>query len=246
MIVVGTHHKTGTVLMTKIFEEVAKYKEWHFYKSTEFDPEVKTDIYFVRKSNIDLSKLPLGCKGVHLIRNPYEVVVSGYRYHLITREKWCRITKRERLGGKTYQEYLNALSLDEGVTFEMIHAAYNTICGMYHWDYADERFLNFRLEEFLETFDRALEKMFRFLSFNESDVMALLQQCRKFKKSVAVDKRGHITNKSNAVYTYRKYFKPHHYRLFNLLFPRDVIQKLGYAKERGLVKGGIVERMKGK
>ncbi len=239
MIIVGTYHKTGTVLMSSIFKEVAKYKDWKFYKNTEFDPKVKTDIYFVRKSNIDLEKIPPDCKGVHLIRNPYEVVVSGYRYHLITREKWCRIPKRERLGGKTYQEYLNSLSPDEGITFEMIHVAYSTINSMYRWDYADERFLNLRLEDFLENFDKALEKTLRFLSFSEADVVALLQRCQKFKKGVAVDKGGHITNKSSKVYTYREYFKPHHYILFDRLFPGDLMQKLGYTKKMSWLKGQL-------
>jgi len=217
--------------MTKIFEQVAKHKEWLFHKSTEFDPKIKTDIYFVRKSNFNPEKLPLDCKGIHLTRNPYEVVVSGYRYHLKTREKWCQTSKRKKLGGKTYKEYLNALSPDEGITFEMIHAAYNTIGNMYRWDYTDERFLNLQLEEFLEDFDRALEKVLRFLSFDEAAVLALLQQCQKFKKGVDTDKGGHITNRSSEVYTYRKYFRPHHYRLFNLLFPDDIMQKLGYGKK---------------
>ncbi len=214
--------------MTRIFKQVAKHKAWKFYKGTEFDAKVKTDIYFVRKSNIDTEKLPPGCKGVHLIRNPYEVVVSGYRYHLKTQEKWCRISKREALGGKTYQEYLNSLTPDEGITFEMLHAAYNTINSMYSWDFTDERFLQLRLEEFLKDFDRALEKMFRFLSFDEADISTLLQQSRRFKKGVNVDKGGHITNKSNSVYTFRKYFKPYHYKLFNRFFPGDIMQKLGY------------------
>lgn len=226
MIAIGTHHKVGTVLLFNIFEAVRKQQGLKLFYGEQVDLQNDVDIFFNDHSVIDPEKLPENFKGIHIVRHPYETIVSGYRYHLKTDESWCRDEVRDEFGGKTYQALLKSLPADEGIMFEMMQVGYLTVRDMYGWNYDDKRFLNIRLEDFLEDFDATLEGMFRFLTFEDAQIGALVRRCQQYKKGK--DRSTHITNRSNAVYTYQNYFKPQHYLLFEKLFPADTLQKLGY------------------
>ena len=56
---------------------------------------------------------------VHAIRDPMEVVLSGYDYHLHTTERWANVRYKGRWNGTTYVRYLNALPLSEGLQAEL-------------------------------------------------------------------------------------------------------------------------------
>jgi len=58
---------------------------------------------------------------VHAIRDPMEVVLSGFSYHLKTTERWANRQER-RYNGTTYRKYLNALPLREGLRAEVKHS----------------------------------------------------------------------------------------------------------------------------
>ena len=51
---------------------------------------------------------------IHAIRDPLEVVLSGYQYHLKTTERWANRVER-RYNGTTYRRYLNAISQTDGL-----------------------------------------------------------------------------------------------------------------------------------
>lgn len=60
--------------------------------------------------------------GLHIIRNPRDVVVFGYFYHLGCYEKWALQTQ-ERSNNKSYKDYLKSLPQQEGILFEMNNTA---------------------------------------------------------------------------------------------------------------------------
>lgn len=47
---------------------------------------------------------------IHGVRDPFEVVISGYQYHLRTTERWAKVPEA-RWNGTSYQRYLNQLPL---------------------------------------------------------------------------------------------------------------------------------------
>jgi len=68
--------------------------------------------------------------------------VSGYFYHLWTEEKWAHVSKQE-FGGKSYLEYLNSLSKEEGLLVEMMRFANYDLRHMVAWDYQDPTSLRY-------------------------------------------------------------------------------------------------------
>lgn len=86
-IIVGTHHKTGTVLMQNIFSELAKRQELRFHNCSRHGAPTdttKADILFDWHSKFP--GLPLHAlsdvKGIHIIRDPRLVVISAALYHV--------------------------------------------------------------------------------------------------------------------------------------------------------------------
>lgn len=228
MIVVATHHKTGTVLMNEIFGQVCRIKGWKFFYGRQEDLPEDADLFFQDHSRIDPEALPAGFKGIHVIRHPMEVVVSGYRYHHKTCETWCSGIERVRFGEMTHQGYLKTLSQSEGITFEMVETGYRTINEMYDWDYEDDRFLNLHLEAFAECYEDTLRQAFAFLGFEEDAIRMFLAAAKAYNKRGS--NHAHITNKTEVLHTYEDYFEPYHYTLFQLLFPDDLFERLGYEK----------------
>ena len=66
---------------------------------------------------------------IHAIRDPMEVVLSGYQYHLKTTERWANRPER-RYNGTTYRKYLNALSLHDGLRAEVKHSLRDSLKTM--------------------------------------------------------------------------------------------------------------------
>jgi len=109
-VVIGSHHKTGTVLANKIFKVLCPDGSSH--RSTKVKPHDYIS----------------GTPFVHFIRDPLEVVVSAYQYHLVTTESWA-ITSG-------YQEKLRNASLTDGLEIEYarsLHHAIEEEANAYRW-----------------------------------------------------------------------------------------------------------------
>ncbi len=200
------HHKVGTVLMQKVFGDIARANGWSFGSVFgEVDRIPDKDVLVFCHSIADVSKLPKDFLGVHVCRDPRDIIVSGYLYHCRTNEKWCvnkdfslvspilfpnvpyslqhqseafKIEYIESLNSKSYQENLNELSQGEGLIFEMEHYGDWTIAAMRQWNYHDSRILEMKFEKIMEVFDQSFVDIFEFLGLCESsehDVMALAQ-----------------------------------------------------------------------
>ena len=104
-IIIGSYHKTGSTLFRNI---------WKYYDSINSNKAVNTSVNFhhnnhFNRVNNDLIK---SNKCIVIIRNPYEIIMSGVRYHQITDEKWCNI-KKDKFGGLSYKQYINKLDYDD-------------------------------------------------------------------------------------------------------------------------------------
>ena len=80
-VLIGTHHKTGAVWMSSIFNSVASYYDWKFYANRGnkylIFPSSNFDIFFQYQSYFDFQKL-YNYTGLHLIRDPIDIIVSGF------------------------------------------------------------------------------------------------------------------------------------------------------------------------
>lgn len=104
MIIIGSYHKTGSVLFSKIWEDYFNHKTKDYIDYNHFE----------RVTN-DMIK---NTKCVVIIRHPYEIIMSGVRYHQITSEEWCNI-KEKTLNNLSYKEHIKSLNFDDKIIFEM-------------------------------------------------------------------------------------------------------------------------------
>jgi len=226
MIIIGSYHKTGTLLFLNIWKEYFNtgtllfYNIWKEYFNLDTTKYTFND-HFNEVSNDDIKKF----KCIVIIRNPYEIIMSGTRYHQITKEK-CFHFKQEKYNNKTYQEHILSLNHDDKILFEMNNVGKSTIDCIYN----DIKYRNFnnnvlfiKLEDLYdnENISKVCEKI-----GSHADIyinIELLIRC--FKSNLS--KNFHRTNTNNQ-YTYTENFKEIHYSQFTNLFPKDLMKILMY------------------
>lgn len=189
-LVISCHHKSGSTLMHTVFRKVCAEFGWRLqwnFKTTPARLPRDVDVLVLGHGQIDLGQMESPYRGAHVIRDPRDVVVSGYQYHLYTDEDWCvnedfdetapinapqipfwieergEAEKREflrSLGGRSYQENLKARSEAEGILFEISGYSAWTIDQMRAWDYDDPDVVELKFEDVLGDFDAEMRRMF--------------------------------------------------------------------------------------
>jgi hypothetical protein len=136
-------HKSMTSYFNRVYLNVCKDFFWdhqHYNSDVEgFYQKVaqsnSNSIYSVNNTVVDFDKIKQKFKGTHIVRDPRDLLVSSYRYHLWTNEQWAndimeeplvQRLKLEELGidaqktkGKTFKEFLNSLDEIEGYLVEL-------------------------------------------------------------------------------------------------------------------------------
>lgn len=232
-VLVGTHHKTGTAWMSKIFKEIAsnynlKYSSPTASKGILVTPTQNFDIFFQTHSRFDLEKISNNYKGLHIIRDPRDIIVSACFYHMKSSEEWLHI-KSPAFGGLTYQEKLNSYSsLDDKLFFEMENSSKITIQDIKNWDYNNSNFIEIKYENLIRDNELILFKeIFEFLGFRKIVTPNILEIA--FNNSLfsgKVKKSVHV--RSGQTQQWKKYLTPLHEKRFFELFG-DVLVKLNYA-----------------
>jgi Sulfotransferase domain len=174
-IFVLTHHKSGTVWMMTTFIRLAKANGFRFVQLNEGESgwdvrsQDQADVFFESKRkeaegdsdqpvifhkyhgifpNLELCKADRGAKGIQIVRDPRDMLLSSVRFHLVSDEAWLH-EGRADLGGKTFQEKLASLSsLEDQVRFEMDTHMGWTIEQMSNLD-DQGAFVNIRYEDLI-------------------------------------------------------------------------------------------------
>lgn len=158
-ICVGTHHKTGTIWMRKVFRDIARVQDIPFmqcYRAEALEKAAPTgpQILVNWSSTFPPAVMDLpDARFIHIIRDPRDVLLSGMRYHRVgplLNEKFLR-EERDEWGGLNYQDYLNALPDDLArLTFEMENKHHDTLRKMLKWPYGHPNAAEIRYEDLIE------------------------------------------------------------------------------------------------
>jgi hypothetical protein len=169
------------------------------------------DIFFQDHSRIDLEALrPF--RGSHMIRDPRDVVVSAYFYHLRTTEEWA-LQPAAEYDGKSYQEYLKTFDKDEGLAIEIKRSAATVVRDMIEWRYDDPRFLELRYEEMMADEEAGFRRLFTHYGFNDAAKEAAVEIALGFSLSRVKKSTSHI--RSGQPGEWRNHFTPEMSTLFN-------------------------------
>ncbi len=172
---IGTYHKTGTVWMSRVFRDVAEtigagFIDLREAGGSKISPH-KNTIYLDDHSQFPAAFLKQKVKGIRIIRDPRDVVISGAHYHAKSKEGWLHVG-RPFFDGKTYAEMITGFdAMADRYLFEMDNVAADTISNMVDakGDEAQRTFLekNFRTVKYEKLIDdrelREFRKVCRYL-----------------------------------------------------------------------------------
>lgn len=177
-------------------------------------------------------------RGTHIIRDPRDLIVSAYFYHLRTNEAWCARPSEandDLPADISYQERLRSLPLEDGLIYEMNHVGGLMIDRMCSWDYDDPRFLELRFEQIVGNEESAIQAMLQWYGVPESQRSSISRYLR-FLGYGQVRRLGQSRNKRVGkhlgkgfpVGRWEKYFSDPVRLAFNRRFP-GALKYLGYA-----------------
>jgi len=232
LIVHACHHRVGTVWFLQILSEIAALFQLNFLIGDQGELKRNTEIFQQPRSHLIVSQLP-EFRGSHIIRDPRDLVVSSYFYHLWTKENWAH-HPQPHYDGLSYQQHIRTLDQNGGLMTE-IPRARNIIMQMAGWDYENPHFLEVRYESLIAEEESVFKEIFNHYGIEG----ALLEQCleivarfsfqRVTGRTVGTKKNGtHM--RSGRPGDWRHYFSPEHIQEFKNLYG-DVLIKLKYEKD---------------
>ena len=202
-ILVFSYHKSGTTLFGRVMTAVAKTLDLRlanqYGMALEVDPGA--DIVLLPHSLLGF-ELARPFRAVRVVRDPRDIWVSSYLYHLHTSEQWCTNTdfdpsppiryprihysvqhrperwKRDYLaglGGKSYQRNLLDRDRAAGLGFELARYTGWTLAAMRAWRLRAPAVLDVQLEAIVQDFDRCMHGVFRHLGLNDVECETALR-----------------------------------------------------------------------
>jgi hypothetical protein len=226
LVVHCAHHKAGSVWFRKVVMAVVAHyglrKEEG--KRRPLDPEA--DVAFYNDAGTfdpeQIGARPF--RGTHLVRDPRDMVVSGYEYHLTTTEPWA-LRPDPRFGGLSYQEHLRSLDPHAGLRAEIAWQASGTAAAMARWDYGRPEFLELHYEDAVDDERATFERLFRWYGFDDAAVAVGLDAVDRFTLKQGGALSGHV--RSGIPGEWRTRFDPDHRAYFQEL-TGDLLVRLGY------------------
>jgi len=241
-----SYHKCMTVYFQKVarhlfqspFGPVGEYRHFDSRIDAFYRDGGKFALASVNNHALDLDRFE-DIRVTRFVRDPRDLIVSGYFYHKRAAEPWCEIvapTKEDwtvvngtipdgLLEHRSLAQYLNEVSLEAGLLAEMEFRR-DHFEGMRAWQDGDPRIEVFRYEDILGNESAVFDRIFRFYELPFASRQIGLHYVRKFRAAKRVGRGGHIRDPRSG--QWREYFTPVVAARFNEAYG-DLIEKLGYA-----------------
>jgi hypothetical protein len=160
---VGTHHKVMTTYFHAVLRLFAFGLRIPFDKVHIEAPKKRARLFLSMQSKIDLPALGK-YRGVHVMRDPRDMIVSSYHYHKWTHESWAH---RPDKNGLSYQQKLNKADTRKGLFMEIDHFIFSYRKLLSDWDMDNPDMLEVSFESLMGP-DRhtVYDRIFRHLGFS--------------------------------------------------------------------------------
>jgi hypothetical protein len=206
--------------------QVAFYRECNQYRITSLSGHV-----------LDLARFD-DIRVTRFIRDPRDLLVSGYHYHKRGAEHWCDYVNPQPAEwavvngavpailaeGVSLRQYLNSVSVEEGLLAELDFRR-NHFASMRQWC-TDERVLTFKYEDIIGQEADVFEEIFGFYQMPWLHTRLARLYAARLSASRGSKGSAHIRNPSSG--QWRQQFTPAVERRFNELYG-DLLEQYGYS-----------------
>lgn len=243
-----SYHKCLTVYYRRIMDAVfnrcqpwgAGYRHYNSHLDDFYEGFEEDRISSINNRALDLERLG-PCRISRFIRDPRDLVVSGYFYHRRGAEAWTRIEAPTaadwyfangivpeglRVAGTSFAEYLRSIPEEEGLMAELEFRARH-LESMAQWPTQHPDIVTFRYEDVLGHEGEVFRELFRF--YGVSSVEWWLGGF--FANRYSIGKRSadpHIRNPSSG--QWRRHFTPRVRQAFEARYA-GLLSQLGYPSE---------------
>lgn len=240
-----SYHKCLTVYFQKVLSRLYRSPfgpsgEYRHFNSQVDSFYLECENYAVSSVNnhfLDLDRFE-DVRVTRFVRDPRDLIVSGYFYHKRAAESWCEVvspaekdwmivngTIPDALAPSwSFARYLNEVSLEEGLLAELRFRR-GHFESMRAWPGDDARIEVFRYEEILGREVEVFDRIFRFYEMPFSARQLGLHFARSFLAVKRSGRSDHIRDPVSG--QWREVFTPEVTRQFNAEYA-DLIEKLGY------------------
>jgi len=172
-------------------------------------------------------------RATQMIRDPRDVAVSGYFYHIWTEERWCTRTPIEN--GRSHQQRLKAVDMEEGLNREIATvttAVVKAMVAFKHYD--DPAVMCVRYEDLIFRWQDAFRAAFKHYGCTDDEVELGVELATSHHFVTASGRalgeeapRRHCRQGTPG--DWKRHFSPSNKAFFKELMGDDLIT-LGYAK----------------
>ena len=172
------YHKCLTLYFDRVFRKLSERIGLTYqYEPKDGKVPSNVDVVLFPHGEMDWNAVPVNLRGSHIVRDPRDLLVSAYHYHLRTTEEWCAKPNpaHKRLGAdESYQDRLHSLSQEDGILFELSNVSGAIINSMSKWPYGDERILELRFEAMVGNEREHFQKIFEWYGMPEEHLTVAL------------------------------------------------------------------------
>lgn len=201
-----SYHKSGTSLlwhvMNRVSQQLGLSLANHYGEVRRIDPNA--DIVLLPHSRLR-GPIERPYRAIRMIRDPRDIWVSGYLYHLRCTEGWCincdfdttrpivfpqvdyaiahwphaaKCAYLESLNSRSYQQNLRQRSRNDGLMFELAGYTGWTMAAMREWPVNQVDALDIRLEAVMADFDAGMQRIFEHFGFSDAERTSALDVAR--------------------------------------------------------------------
>ena len=226
---VSTHHKAMTTYFHAVLRPLCLALSIPFDRVNSELPDPTARLFLSMQGKQDFKALG-AYRGIHVMRDPRDMIVSGYHYHKWTHESWVHRLDDQ---GESYQEKLNRLDKRDGLFLEIQHFIFFYRSTLERWDMSDQHMLEVSYESLMgPERDSNYTEIFTHLGFESAeldlavDLMRLFEaESRSGKRPGAVSKRSHM--RSGKPRQWETDLAPEHLDYINQELGQ-ILEKFGY------------------
>lgn len=226
-LLVGTHHKVLTVYFSKVFLLFGGVTGRSVSIGRGDNTDASAAIVLDHHSHFRPEMLEADVFGLHLRRDPRDLLVSAAHYHRRATEPQL-LSPRAELDGRSYQEHVNSLStIEEVLLFELANSTGGNVRDMVEWDYEASPLSELRYEDLITpSGGEVLAAAIADWPVSGRDRTMLLRAFEHYSAfGGAHRRRGHLRDPRSGQWS--EHFTPAVTAAFDAAFP-GAVARLGY------------------